>query len=212
MLIVTRRSALCFCLLLAFAGACFVQVHHAVAQDAEEEEEGPPECYETQQFGSWLGRASDRQGGALYNDVPFNNPKTSPLRADIQVSVTYDARLVLYGDVDKVQFSKDFLVDPANRLIMRDENGKEAVNAALCGNCNNIEEDKFSVVLPLATAPLLRESPAVEIVIQLKGQEESGFKLTLGNMRKALIWANKRKSALAAQIAEGKCTSPGIEE
>lgn len=212
MLNVTRRPALCFCLLLAVASACFVQGHNAVAQGDTEEVEGPPECYETQNFGPWLGRASDRQAGALYNDVPFKNPKTSPLRADIQVSVTYDARLVLYGDFDKVQFSKDYLVDPANRLIVRDENGKEAVNVALCGNCNNIEEDKFSVVLPLATAPLLRESPAVEFAFQLKGQEESGFLITLGNMRKALIWANKRKSALAAKIAEGKCTSPGIEE
>jgi hypothetical protein len=95
---------------------------------------------------------------------------------------------------------------------MRDENGKEEVNAPLCGNCNNIEEDKFSIVLPLATAPLLRQSPAVEVVFQLKGQEESGFKVMLGNLRKSLIWANKRKAALAEQAAGGKCVSPGIEE
>ncbi|MGI8851765.1 MAG: hypothetical protein ACR2GC_00410 [Methyloceanibacter sp.] len=207
----TRRRALA--LLLAAAAASFVPAHPIFAQDDDAgEEEGPPECYETQKFGTWLGRASDRQAGAGFNDVPFKNSKTSPLRADMQVSVNYDARLVLYGDFDKVQFSKDFLIDPANRLIMRDENGKEAVNEALCGNCNAIEEDKFSVVLPLSTAPLLRESPAIEIAFKLVGLEESGFRLTLGNMRKALIWANKRKTALAEQIAEGKCVSPGIEE
>jgi hypothetical protein len=59
---------------------------------------------------------------------------------------------------------------------------------------------------------LLRESPAIEIAFKLVGQEESGFRLTLGNMRKALIWANKRKTALAEQAAQGKCVSPGIEE
>lgn len=211
MLIMTRRWALAF--LLAATAACFVTAHPAIAQDDPEgEEEGPPECYETQKFGPWLGRASDRQAGALYNDLPFKNPKTSPLRADMHVSITYDARLVLYGDFDKVQFSKDFLVDPANRLIMRDDSGEEAVNAPLCGNCNGIEEDKFSVVLPLATVPLLRESPAIEVAFQLKGQEESGFRLTLGNMRRSLLWANKRKAALAERAAEGKCVPPGIEE
>jgi hypothetical protein len=211
MLVKMRRRALAF--LLALASACLVPAYHAFAQDgAEAEAEGPPECYETQPFGTWLGRASDRQAGARFNDVPFKNPKTSPLRADIQVSVTYDARLVLYGDFAKVQFSKDYLIDPENRLILRDADGKEAVNETLCGNCNDIEEDKFSVVLPLSTVPLLRESSAVEIAIKLVGQEESGFRLTLGNMRKALLWAGKRKDALAEQVAEGKCVSPGIEE
>jgi hypothetical protein len=215
MLEMMRRQALAF--LLALASACLIPAHHAFAQDdaageAASEDQGTPECYESQKFGTWLGRASDRQAGARYNDVPFKDPKTSPLRADIQVSVTYDARLTLYGDVDKVQFSKDYLIDPENRLILRDADGKEAVDEVLCGNCNDIEEDKFSVVLPLSTVPLLRESPVVEIAIKLTGQEETGFRLTLGNMRKALLWAGKRKDALAAQAAEGKCVSPGIEE
>lgn len=215
MLVKLRRRALAF--LLALASICLVPPPHAFAQDdaaddAAEEDEGPAECYETQRFGTWLGRASDRQAGALYNDVPFTDPKTSPLRADIQVSVTYDARLTLYGDFDKVQFSKDFLTDPANRLVMKDADGKASVDEPLCGNCNAIEEDKFSIVLPLSTVPLLRDSSTIEVIFKLEGQKDSGFRLTLGNMRKALLWAGKRKDALAEQAAEGKCVPPGIEE
>jgi hypothetical protein len=116
----------------------------ATEDEELEEPTRPPECYESQKFGDWLGRASDKFAGARINDVPFDDPDKSPLRADVHVSSSYDCKVTLYADTDKVALSKEFLVDAANRLIVRDENGKEAVNVALCGNCTDIEEDVVS--------------------------------------------------------------------
>jgi hypothetical protein len=172
---------------------------------------GPPECYESQKFGDWLGRASDKFAGARINDVPFDNPDKSPLRADVQVSSSYDCKVTLYADTDKVQLSKEFLVNPANRLIVKDENGKEVANVALCGNCTDIEEDIVSVVLPLSTVPLLREKPSIGIAIKLEGQDEAGFKLKLDTMREALQWADERKKKLADDAVVGTCIPPAVE-
>lgn len=172
---------------------------------------GPPECYESQKFGDWLGRATDKLAGARINDVPFDNPEKSPLRADVQVSSSYDCKLVLYADIDKLELSKEFLVDPQNRLILRDENGKEAVNVALCGNCADIEEDLVSVVLPLSTVPLLRERPSISLAIKLNGHDEAGFKLQLDTMREALDWADERRKQLADDAVVGKCIPPAPE-
>ena len=176
-----------------------------------EEPTGPPECYESQKFGDWLGRASDKFAGARINDVPFENPDKSPLRADVQVSSNYDCKVTLYADTDKVVLSKEFLVDPQNRLIVRDESGKEAVNVTLCGNCTGIEEDVVSVVLPLSTAPLLREKPSIGIAIKLNGHDEAGFKLKLDTMREALDWADERKKQLADDAVVGTCIPPAPE-
>ncbi len=176
-----------------------------------EEPTGPPECYESQKFGDWLGRASDKLAGARINDVPFDDPDQSPLRADVHVSSSYDCRVTLYANTDKVTLSKEFLVDPANRLIVRDENGKEAVNTALCGNCTDIEEDVVSVVLPLSTVPLLRESPSIGIAVKLNGQDEAGFKLKLDTMREALDWADERRKQLADDAVVGTCIPPAPE-
>jgi hypothetical protein len=140
--------------------------------------------------------------------VPFDNSDKSPLRADVHVSSNYDCKVTLYADTDKVQLSKEFLIDPANRLIVRDEGGKEALNVALCGNCTDIEEDIVSVVLPLSTAPLLRETPSIGIAIKLKDQHEAGFKLKLDTMREALKWADERKKQLADDAVVGTCIPP----
>lgn len=183
----------------------------ATEDEALEEPTGPPECYESQKFGDWLGRASDKLAGARINDVPFDNPDKSPLRADVHVSASFDCKVSLYADTDKVKLSKEFLIDPANRLIVRDETGKEAVNVALCGNCTDIEEDVVSVVLPLSTVPLLRESPAIGIAIKLNGQDEAGFKLKLDTMREALDWAEKRSKQLADDAVVGTCIPPPPE-
>jgi hypothetical protein len=176
-----------------------------------EEPTGPPECYESQKFGDWLGRASDKFAGARINDIPFDNADKSPLRADVQVSSSYDCKVTLYADTDKVQLSKEFLVNPANRLIVRDENGQEAANFALCGNCTDIEEDIVSIVLPLSTVPLLREKPSIGIAIKLDGQDETGFKLKLDTMREALDWAEERKKKLADDAVVGTCIPPAAE-
>jgi hypothetical protein len=207
----TRRGALTL-LLAALGGTSFPpMIPRVFAQENEEGEQGgeKEECYNTEKFGAWFGRATEKHAGARNNDVPFENAKASPLSAEIHVSEHYDAKLVLYGDTDKIKFTKEFLINPENRLIGRDETGKERVNAPLCGNCNDIEDDKFSVVLPLATAPLLRSNPSIGIAFKFAGHEEYGFKLELRQMRRALMWARKRRDALAERAAEGKCTPIG---
>jgi hypothetical protein len=183
----------------------------ATEDEKLEEPTGPPECYESQKFGDWLGRASDKFAGARINDVPFDNPDKSPLRADVHVSSSYDCKVVLYADTNKLELSKEFLVDPQNRLIVRDENGKEAVNVVLCGNCTDIEEDVVNVVLPLSTVPLLRERPAISIAIKLNGHDEAGFKLKLDTMRQALDWADERRKQLADDAVVGTCIPPAPE-
>lgn len=183
------------------------------AGDDEELEEptGPPECYDSKKFGDWLGRASDKMAGARINDVPFDDPDQSPLRADVHVSSSYDLKLVLYADTDKLELSKEFLVDRQNRLIVRDENGKDVLDIELCGNCADIEEDLVSVVLPLSTVPLLRERPAISIAIKLNGHNETGFKLKLDTMREAIDWAVDRQKQLADDAVEGVCIRPQPE-
>lgn len=173
--------------------------------------DGPEECYESQKFGIWLGQATDKKAAARTNDVPFTDPDKSPLRADVRVTSSLDAQLVLYADTDKLTLSKDFLVKPDNRLVVKDEHGKERVNEVLCGNCTDIEDDKFEMVMPLSTAPLLRDSPSIEIVFKLQGKEDCGFKLDLADLHKALDWAKDRQTELAGQAADGKCT-PFVED
>jgi hypothetical protein len=169
------------------------------------------ECYDSQKFGIWLGQATDKKAAARTNDVAFTDPDKSPLRADVRVTASLDAQLVLYADTDKLTLSKDYLVKPDNRLIVKDEHGKEQVNEVLCGNCTEIEEDKFEVVMPLSTAPLLRDGSAIEIVFKLQGQDDCGFKLELADMHEALDWAKERQAALADKAKEGSCV-PFVEE
>jgi hypothetical protein len=233
MLMNTRRRALG--LLLAAAAGLRFGPHLSNARAAENTEEAPdagaaenaddgaaegadegvpekPDCYETQKFGAWFGQASDSRAGARANDVTFDNADKSPLRADVQVSTSYDSKLVLYSALDALSFDNTFLKNPDNRLIMSGADGKEAVNEPLCGNCTDIEEDKVAVVMPLATAPLLRESDSVRIAIKLVGQDECGFKLDCKSLRKALEWAEKKQEELARQAADQACTPAGESE
>jgi hypothetical protein len=78
----------------------------------------------------------------------------------------------------------------------------------LCGNCTDIFDNKVSVVLPLATAPLFRESATIEIAVKLGDKEECRLKLDCESLRKALDWAADRQTALAQQYADQKCTPP----
>jgi hypothetical protein len=140
--------------------------------------------------------------------VQFDNDEGCDLHADVQVATSYDAKIVLYGDRDQIKLPKKFLIDPANRLIVKTADGKEAVNEALCGNCTDIFDNKVSVVLPLATAPLFRESATIEIVVKLGDKEECHLKLDCESLRKALDWAAQRQTELAQISADQKCTSP----
>jgi hypothetical protein len=166
------------------------------------------DCFDSKPFGPWKGLATDTQAGARINQVQFDNDEGCDLHADVQVATSYDAKIVLYGDRDQIKLPKKFLIDPANRLIVKTADGKEAVNEALCGNCTDIFDNKVSVVLPLATAPLFRESATIEIVVKLGDKEECHLKLDCESLRKALDWAAQRQTELAQISADQKCTSP----
>ena len=203
MVLNTRRRALGL-LLAATAALRLPAMPRALAQAKKKE------CFESKAFAPWKAQASNSQAGARINEVSFVKPCS--LRVEVQVAASYESKIVVYGDPDEMPLPKKFLIKPENRLIVRTGGGRQAIDEPLCGNCNAIEEDKFSIVLPLSTVPLLRDSSAIEVIFRLEGQRDSGFRLTLGNMRKALLWAGKRKAALAQQAAEGKCVPPGIEE
>jgi hypothetical protein len=166
------------------------------------------DCFDSKPFGPWKGLATDTQAGARINQVQFDNDEGCDLHADVQVATSYDAKIVLYGDRDQIKLPKKFLIDPANRLIVKTADGKEAVNEALCGNCTDIFDNKVSVVLPLATAPLFRESATIEIIVKLGDKEECHLKLDCESLRKALDWAAQRQTELAQISADQKCTSP----
>jgi hypothetical protein len=198
MLKYTRRRTLG--LLLAAAGALRLpSVPRALAANKD--------CFDSKAFGPWKAQATDSQAGARINEVTFL-AACDDLRVGIQVAASFDAKLVVYGDADTLPLPRDFLKNPDNRLIVRDEAGKEAVNEPLCGNCTDIFDDKVSIVLPLATAPFFRDAKSCEIALKLVDKDECGFKVDCASLRPALAWASERKEALAALAAEQKCEPP----
>jgi hypothetical protein len=199
MLLNTRRRALGL-IIAAGLGSRLALVPRARAAEKQ--------CFDSKAFDPWKALATDSQGGARINQMQFDDGDTCPLHADVQVSTTYDAKIVLYGDRDKIKLWKKFLVDPANRLIAKTADGKEAVNEPLCGNCTDIFDNKVSVVLPLATAPLFRQSATIEIVVKLGDKDECHLKLDCESLRKALDWAAQRHTELAQQYADQKCAAP----
>ena len=196
----TRRRALGLLLAAAAGLRVFSSVPRAFAVKTD--------CFDSKAFGPWKGQATDSQAGARINQVKFENPDSCDLRADVQVAASFDSKLVVYGDRDKIKLPKKFLIDPANRLIVRAEDGKEAVNEPLCGNCTDIFDNKVSIVLPLAASSLFREGASVEIAVKLGDKEECRVKLDCESLRKALTWAEQREGELAQQFADEKCTPP----
>jgi hypothetical protein len=166
------------------------------------------ECFALQPFGEWKGVATNSQCGARIGQVTFTNADSCDLRAEIQIAANFDGKLVVYGDPEATRLPKKFLIQPDNRLIVRTEGGKEAVNEALCGNCTDIFDDKVSIVLPLACAPLLRESKTLEMAIKLGEKEECRFTLNCEDLRKALDWASERQGTLATSYDSKACTPP----
>src|SRR3990170_3339642 len=164
------------------------------------------DCFDSKPFGPWKAQASDTLAGARINEV--TDPKSCDLRVEIQVAASFEGKLVVYGDPDKTPLPKKFLIKPENRLIVRTEDGKEAIDEPLCGNCTDIFDDKVSIVLPLAAAPLFRESKSIEMAVKLGDKEDCRFKLDCETLRHALLWASGRQAALAALAAEEKCTPP----
>jgi len=198
MLKYTRRRTLG--LLLAAAGALRLpSMPRALAANKD--------CFDSKAFGPWKAQATDSQAGARINEVTFL-AACNDLRVGIQVAASFDAKLVVYGDADTLPLPRDFLKNPDNRLIVRDAAGKAAANEPLCGNCTDIFDNKVSIVLPLATAPLFRDAKSCQISLKLVDKDECGFKVDCASLRPALAWASERKEALAALAAEQKCEPP----
>jgi hypothetical protein len=226
----TRRRALGLLIAASAGTSLLTSLPRAFAQDAEEEEpdtadepdaadeaegtdepETPaePECYESKTFGPWTAQASDASAGASQNEVPSLNPKTCDLELQFQVNTDFDARIFVQGGEDGTQLPEEFLVKPENRLIAKSADGKVVVDDTLCGNCTDIYDDGVSVVLPLATAPILREEKSMELVLRLSGKEDDcRYKIDCVSMREALDWATERRDALADKLDNGECVSP----
>lgn len=196
----TRRRALGL-LLAAAASLRLPDLPRALAAKKKD-------CFESKPFGPWKAQATDAQAGARITEVSFVDAKTCDLRIEIQVAASFEAKIVVYGDPDQTPLPKKFLIEPDNRLIVRNEDGAAAVDEPLCGNCTDIFDDKVSIVLPLAVAPLLREAKSFEMAIKLGNKEECRFKLDCETLRQGLAWASERKEALAARATDKKCEPP----
>ena len=200
MVLNTRRRALGLLLAASAAVLRLPSVPRALAAKKD--------CFESKAFGPWKAQASDAQAGARINEVSFTDPNSCDLRVEIQVAASFEGKLVVYGDPDKTPLPKKFLVKPENRLIVRTEDGKEAIDEPLCGNCTDIFDDKVSLVLPLACAPLFREEKSIEMAVKLGDKEDCRFKLDCETLRAGLAWASERQAALAALATEEKCVPP----
>ena len=200
MVLNTRRRALGLLIAAGAASRLFPSVPRAFAAKKD--------CFGQKEFGPWTAQASDSQAGARMNEVSFVKAEACDLRIEVQVAASFEGKIVVYGDPEKTRLPKKFLIKPENRLIVRSEDGKEILNEPLCGNCTDIFDDKVSIVLPLACAPLFRESSSFEMAVKLGDKEECRFKLDCETLRKALDWASVRQTTLAEQYAEEKCTPP----
>ena len=198
MLLSTRRRALG----LFFGAAAAARLSLVPPAQAQ----GKKDCFDSKSFGAWKAQASDTQAGARINEVKFNEP--CDLRVEVQVAASLEGKIVVYGDPDQVPLPKKFLIEPGNRLIVRNEGGDVAVDEPLCGNCTDIFDDKVSIVLPLACAPLFREEKSIEMEVKLVDKDSCRFKLNCETLRAGLDWASERQKALAALEAEGKCNPP----
>lgn len=199
----TRRRALG--LLAAAAGLrLFPPLAFAAQQAARKEKE----CLAGKDFGTWRGVATNDQAGARMGQIPFVESGKCELFADIQISSSFEGKLVVFGDPDFAPLPKEFLIKPENRLLARADDGPIVVDEPLCGVCTDIFEDKVSIVLPLACAPLFREADSVEMTIKLGDSEDCRFRLDCKTLRQAIAWAQERKPELAKQHAEDKCTPP----
>src|SRR5262249_3779615 len=69
----------------------------------------PPQCLQREPFGDGKGAATTSQAGARIGQINFTDSDNCDLRGEIQVSETYDAKLVLFGDPEGTPLPKDFL-------------------------------------------------------------------------------------------------------
>ena len=123
MLKTTRRRTLGLLLAAAAVSRLVTPVPRALGAEKKD-------CFESKAFGPWKAQATNSQAGARINEVEFAS--ACDLRTEIQVAASFDAKLVVYGNADTAPLPRKFLKQSENRLIVRDEAGKEAVNEPLC--------------------------------------------------------------------------------
>jgi len=201
MILSTRRRALG----LLFAATAAVRL--PALRPASAAAKKKKDCYDSKAFGSWTAQATDSLAGARNKEVRFTG-EACDLRIEVQVAASFEGKIVVYGDPDRTRLPKKFLIKPENRLLAWTDDGKEAVNEPLCGNCTDIFDDKVSIVLPLACAPLFRESKSIDMAVELPGKEQCRFSLDGETLRAALDWASARQVELAQVYAEDQCTPP----
>ena len=196
MLLNTRRRAIG----LILAGAAAFRLPHASAK--------PAECFGTQQVSPWVAIASNTQAGAKLSQVAFLDPSHCDLHVEVQVSSSFEGKLVVYGDPDKTPLPKKFLIQSDNRLMVRTSTGTVAIDEPLCGVCTDIHDDKVSIILPLACKPLFESEREIEMAIKLGSKEECRFKLNCDALRKAIDWAVSQRDILEKGFEDEQCTPP----
>jgi hypothetical protein len=212
----TRRRALAL-LVATGAGTRFLPgLTRARAQEVDDSEavqddnsEGPsePDCFDSKKFGPWTAQATDLSAGATQSEVPPEDSKTCGIALEFQVDADFNARIFLEGSAEGTALPKELLRDTRSRLIVTAGDGA-IVDEALCGNCTDIYDDTVTIVLPLATAPLLREQETVMLALDLTGTEAvCRFGLDCVTMRKALDWATARRETLATDRDDNACNS-----
>lgn len=215
----TRRRALGL-LIAACAGTPLAaRTHLAFAQDKDEEpdagaeengapEDEEPDCFASKKIGPWTAQATDLSAGATQRDVPTVTPKTCDLAFEFQVNADFDARIFVEGNEDGMRLPENVLLMPESRLIAKSSAGTIVVDAPLCGNCTDIYDDTVAIVLPLATAPLLRDEDSMEIALRFAGKDEDClFQIDCLTMREALDWASEQREALAEKRDNNECAS-----
>ena len=165
-----------------------------------------PDCLETKDIGPWTAQATDISASATPRNVPAIDRDTCDLVLEFQVNADLDSRIFVEGNPDGTKLPEDVLVKPGNRLLAKAASGEVAVDEALCGNCTDFYKDTVSIVLPLATAPLLRDEDSVEITLRL-ASKDCGFTIDCVTMREALDWATRQRDALAKKRDSNACTS-----
>ena len=208
MILNSRRRVLAL-LLAAGAGARLPTLPSAIAAEEQADPEQPekPDCFASQAFGKWKAQATNKETGARFSEVAFSSTTACSLSADLEVSGRYDARLTIYGDPETNKLPKEFLIKPENRLLVAGDDGKVVVDVALCGNCTDIYEGNVSIVLPLATAPLLRDGKSAEFTVKLGDKEQCSFKVDTDPLHQALAWADEKRTELAKDRDDDKCAA-----
>jgi hypothetical protein len=197
MLLNTRRRALG----LILAGAAALRLSpRALAKAAE--------CFGTQQVAPWVAIATNTQAGAKLGQVAFLDPAHCDLHVEVQVSSSFEGKLVVYGDPDKTPLPKKFLIQSDNRLMVRTSTGSVAIDEPLCGVCTDIHDDKVSIILPLACKPLFESESEIEMAIKLGSTEECRFRLNCDALRKAIDWAVSQRDILEKGFEDEQCTPP----